>query len=94
MRKLGFDVETVKKYDSEVIVDLIYSIVEEKDFADYKSVEKTLEDYCKSYMEGLANATDIDAYCKSSAEAVNANTFFKILKDFLNEDLAKKLSAN
>lgn len=94
LRKHGFDVEAVKKYDSEVIVDLIYSIVEEKDFADYKSVVKTLEDYCKSYMEGLANATDIDAYCKSSAEAVNANTFFKILKDFLNEDLAKKLSAN
>lgn len=92
IEKLGYDVEKVKSYNPEDIEDIIYSIVEDEYFSEYKSVEATLAEYCASYIAGISSADDIETYCKEAAEAINSNSFFASIVAYLDEQLESSLS--
>ena len=100
----GYTVDQVKAFDPADAEAILFEIIRERDFADYKTVDVVLAEFCKTYIEGIdtytydeqfkdKNLDDMGDYCTYASGELSKDYLFNAVVGYLNEQLKTKLGA-
>ncbi len=72
----GYNTAELLKEDGTVIEEICLDIVLEKYYSDKITIEDVMESASASYVKGIANAADLEAYLANAKEATNKDYFY------------------